>query len=41
MNADIIYDTLLNVMKDDTKEQYFELLNQLTDAPMTNDEFIK
>ena len=41
---DIIYDTLLNVMKDDItqiKEQYFELLGQLTDAPiMTNDEFI-
>ena len=46
MNQDI-YDTLLNVIKNNImnittiKEQYFELLGQLTDAPiMTNDEFI-
>ena len=42
MNSDVIYDTLLNIIKNDViKEQYFELLGQLTDAPiMTNDEFI-
>jgi len=45
MNTDIFYDSLLNVIKDKNitiiKEQYFELLGQLTDAPiMTNDEFI-
>lgn len=45
MNTYLFYDSLLNIIKyknDVTiKEQYFELLGQLTDAPiMTNDEFI-
>lgn len=46
MDTDIFYDSLLNVIKDKNittiKEQYFELLGQLTDSPiMTNDEFVK